>query len=79
MYEFDFYTSLRKGTVHVYCRYEYTGGTMINLRDYDLYIISVEWGFSGDYDVDYNEGEKGLLLDKAYDELELIKSNEDYF
>jgi len=72
MDDFNFHTSLRGGTVCVRCECFYQG-------DLRIKIIGVEWGFSGDYEVDYTREEKSILLDKAYAELRLIMSNQEEY
>jgi len=63
MDDFNFHTSLRGGTANVRCEWWYEG-------DLRIKIIGVEWGFSGDFEVDCTEDEKSVLLDRAYEWLE---------
>jgi len=82
MYEFNFQTELRTDcTALVECTFDYAGSTLIHLRNYDVNIISVTLFSSkrGEPEPPITTDEKELLWNKAYDELEIIKSNEDYF
>ena len=65
MNDFEFHTSLRGGTVNVRCEYWYNG-------DLRIKIIGVEWGFSGDHEVECTSEELSNLEDKAYEEFKLI-------